>query len=337
MATIADIAKAAGVSDMTVSRVLNGNADYRRPTFRKRAERIRALADSLGYRPNAAARAARTGQFNAVTLLLSSNNRRSKLPEHMLEGIHDALEEQDLSLNLVRLPDEQLIDDGIVPRLLRERSSDGLLIDYIYDIPPRMIELIERHDVPAVWYNVDRDTNAVCPDDLQAGRLATELLLQAGHRRITYVSHNLTDETPHYSVLDRLRGYEQAMRDAGLTPRASTHRPGKFTFHDMFINWLREPDRPTAVVAYSPSMVAGVLLASTEVGLRFPDDLSLITFASEPYGLLRPLDTLLVPLHRVGRAGVEMLTGRVLAGLSMPTQRFPFTHHRGDSIRPPAL
>jgi DNA-binding LacI/PurR family transcriptional regulator len=328
--TIQDIAMRANVSPRAVSYALNGTGRISQVT----RKRVRALADQLGYRTNTAARTTRTGRFGAVGLLLSSREGRSNLPSRLLAGIHDALARHDLMLNLVQLPDDNFTDSTSIPRILREKACDGLLVDFILGVPQRMLELINEHRVPAVFMNSRHDADAVYPDDFQAGQIATRKLIDAGHRRIAYVSHDISHETPHYSVMDRRAGYESAMLEAGLATLTSTHRRSKHEFLDVFTGWLTSPDRPTAVVTYSPSMVAVSMVAAARLGLRFPEDLSIVTFASQPFGLVRDIDTLITPEEEMGRLAVEMLLTRINDGQHTPSRRLAFTWSPGESIAP---
>ncbi len=279
MVTLTDIAEAADVSPNTVSRALQPGVVYRRPTFQKRAEHIRQLAEQMGYRPNTAARATREGRFHNVALLLSTSSHRSHLSEPMLAGIHDALAQREMSLTLVRLPDETLTDEAEVPKLLRERGCDGMLIDYTHGIPAPLESLIEQHQVPAIWLNTKRPTDAIYPDDLGAGRLAAEHLLGRGFQRIAYLGHIFEADEKHYSETDRAAGYREAVRAAGLEPTVVTHLRSPER-----IDWLiprLAAGQVDAVVCYGQKNVGETVAAA--YGARVdPADLGLTVFGDAP-------------------------------------------------------
>jgi LacI family transcriptional regulator len=309
MATLEEVAAAAGVSRNTVSRVLNGKTKAVWPSIAERAERIRRAAAKLGYRPHGAARAMSRGRFGCAALLLSTEPGRSTLPKALLDGVHDALVRHDMHLTVARLPDEKLTSEGFVPKVLREWTADGLLINYNRDIPQKMVGLIERHSLPAIWLNCKRKSDCVHPDDLGAGRMATEHLIALGHRMIAYVHYSPADEEPrHYSEVDRQAGYEKAMRSAGLAPRVLRPAPreGELDLLGFTRPWLSGRDRPTAVVAYGhPSLVQ---YAAATMGLRVPDDLSVVCFAERrPDALGSRVTTAIVPAFEMGSEGVEML------------------------------
>jgi len=340
LATITDIAKAAGVSHMTVSRVLNG-AEYQRPTFAKRARKIRRLAQEMGYRPNASARAVRSGRFEAITLLMSADPGNSELPKKMFYGIEAAASEADLAVNLNIVPDDQLTDDAFVPKALREWHSDGLLINYHKRPPESLQALIDGYAIPSIFLNLDADHDSVRPDDRGAGRAATEHLLALGHRRITYVGYSYKKHDWHYSEIERRDGYADAMIDAGLKPvcidryHAAMGGPGPYL--DVWTEALASTDRPTAIVCYGPDVdVSVVHHAAERAGLRVPRDLSIVTFAGSPAFNALGIDTWLVPEHEVGYVGLQLLQERIRRpDKTLPAKKLPFTLEPGESVAPP--
>ena len=340
MPTIADIAKVAGVSDMTVSRVLNGKADYRRPTFAKRADNIRKLASEMGYRPNAFAQGVRSGRFGTFGLLLGTDPERSALPLPLLRGIYDGLHERGLNLTLALLPDEKLAGQGEVPRLLQEQMADGLLINYTDHMPAGMVETIRRDQVPAVWINVQLPDNCVYPDDRNAGRHAAEHLLAMGHRRIAFVdlSHRPSDPAIHYSAHDRYGGYAEAMREAGLTHRRcwTEERDDPARRAAFALSVLTDHDRPTAVITLGQTNTVPLLVAAARAGLELPRDLSMICFEQDLHAIVDPvLATMVIPQDRVGREAVDMLDRQVnKPGRPVDARAVPYTFNPGDSCRP---
>ena len=105
--TIKQIAKAAGLSVPTISQVLNNTGRISDKT----RKHVWKVCDELGYKPNASARAIRTGRFGAVTILLSREEHSSFLPRQLLDGINDEIVQRNLSLNIAQLPNAKLIDE----------------------------------------------------------------------------------------------------------------------------------------------------------------------------------------------------------------------------------
>jgi LacI family transcriptional regulator len=315
MATIADIAKLAGVSDVTVSRILNGKADYRRPTFAKRAAKIHELAREMGYRPNASAMAVRSGRFGTVALLLSADRTWSMLPDQLLAGIRAGLTERDLHLLVEAMSDDVLTSEAVVPKLLRELTCDGLLINYNTNIPPEMLRLIDSYNLPSIWINSKQPHDCVYPDDYQAGATITRHLLSMGHRRIVFGDFNSpTDRVGHYSQTDRFAGYASIMRDAGLPPRrvGDRYALGAGRIVDVFMETLREDTRPTAFVCYGPEDASAAFMAARLLSLSVPQDLSLACFMERTHELLgMRFATMILPESAVGREAVRMLMTKI--------------------------
>ena len=335
--TLTDVAKAAGVSYVTVSRVLNSNTNYRRPTFAKRAERIRKLAKDMGYRPNAAARATVRGRFDTVGLMLSTHHSRSILPEPMLNAIADALAARGLRLSIDKLPDDKLVQEGVVPDLLRAWSVDGLLINYNAIIPDKLIELVDAYGLPAVWLNSKQTHDCVYPDDEQAGRVATEHLLELGHTRIAFVHYG---GWSHYSTPARRAGYEQAMRAAGREPQTVTEPDmNAADKRRAAADWLRGPDRPTAAVVYGVATLWPLnLAAQVDVGLRVPEDLSLVCFdnASLWHGDIH-VSVARLPSASMADRAVELLLERIAdPAVTHDPLCLPCRMEPGNTTAPPA-
>lgn len=184
-------------------------------------QRVVEAALKMGYRPNAAAKAVSTGQFNAIGLLMSRHHCQSTVFGHTLRGIHDVLDAQGIHLAITFVDDERLTNGEELPKILGQAMVDGLLLNYTHDIPTRMVELIAQHQLSAVWINSKQPTNCVYPDDHGGAHAATTRLLALGHRRICYMDMTAAlEESPewHYSRRDRRDGYLQAMRDAGHEP-----------------------------------------------------------------------------------------------------------------------
>ncbi len=337
-----DIADRLGVARPTVSTVLSGASSNTRVSQALR-DRVRNVALEMGYRPNAAAKAIARGKFGGAGLITSVERMRSNLPPDLLWGITHALESMGMHLVLAALPDEQLTDGGNLPRMLSEWMIDGLLINYNKQIPPAMGAVIQRHAIPSVWLNVKQDWDSVYPDDQQASRLATRLLLDAGHRRIAYTGnlHPTGVGLLHYSEVDRHAGYEQAMNEAGLTPDViERDRFGRqpSAGREYWLERLAGADHPTAVVAYGRPTLDAVVLAAERLGMDIPGQLSLVTFGDWPQSLGRRIDTILIPQEAMGRAAVDMLFEKVrrpqaaIASVSLPA-----SHFAGQTIEPPRL
>jgi LacI family transcriptional regulator len=340
--TIREIAARVGVSNQVVSMVLNGGRSSVRASEKTRTKILHAAA-ALGYRPNASARAIREGQTRAIALLLSAARAHSNLPASMLDGVHDELQDHDYHLMIAKLPDEKLTNEGFVPKLLRQWMVDGLLVNYHYDIPERMKRLILDHQIPSIWINSKQEYDCVYPDDFSAGKAATQLLLERGHRRIAYVdyAHTLADAGEHYSAQDRCSGYREAMRDAGLS-QVVVRRPddpGSPDRVQRIVSLLKQSDRPTAFIGYSQHHLWSAWAAALTLGLRVPADVSLVAFGDASVDYLGlTVTTLVVPQTEVGRVASRMILQKISQpGTTIAPAVVPFTAAPGDSVVAPAL
>lgn len=335
-ATLKQIAEAAGVSVSTVSHIMGTRGALYAPQTR---EKVMRLADELGYRPNAFARAVRSGRFGSVSLLLSNNPAHSSLIPSLMAGIHDALEQHELHMSLAMLSDHKLTDPEFVPRILRQWMADGLLIAYFHEIPEPFRDLLAGHRIPSVWINSNVETNGVDTDNFDGGKRATEHLLHLGHERIAFVDY--TVPVAKGSLMhERYKGYAAAMRAAGLSVRriggkSSTPRGERL---DKSREWLARDDRPTALVCFSESTALPVLQAALMQGLAVPSDLSLVTFGNEPLdssGI--HVTSMVVPFYDMGCRAVAMLTRKMAQpDDEQPREVLPFVLDSGDTCCPPS-
>lgn len=328
-----DIAREAGVSQTTVSFVLNGRMDM--PISPVTRERVLRTAREMGYRPNRSARAIQSGKFGCVALLGSTITRRSVLPTLLSDGILDALAEHNLHLLLARLPDTALTDKDFVPTILREWTADGLLVNYNSDVPAAMEALLEENRLPCIWVNARRGADCVYPDDKGAARSATEKMAVLGHTRIAFVQYT---GVTHYSAQDREDGYREAMAAQGFAPQVILPEKGLIGLTEAEELLGKEKgQQPTAFLCYAPEAAATLMYAAARQGLTVPYDISLMTFHENAYKATgQPIDAMTLPEYQMGRASVEMLLQKITDPASaLPPRALPCEHGAGQTIGPP--
>jgi LacI family transcriptional regulator len=325
-----DIAKRAGLSLTTVRQILSGRGDRYRAATR---DRILALASDMGYRSHAGALAISTGRFRCLAMVTSVVSSRSVWSGPLWEGLQLRLMQDDYHLAVTCLPDAPLSQEDTPPKLLREQMADALLMNYTYDLPAGLLTALEQHAVPAVWINRRLDHDAVYPDDRGAGRAATEAMLAAGHRRITYCSSH---GDSHFSDPARAQGYADAMHAAGLPPEYCLGNAGRDAWMVQAKAVLSAPNRPTALVGYSPHSVYPFALIAASLGLAVPRDLSLATFSGYTANDIGPeLSTWIVPQKAMGTAVADLALTLLSDGCPQPSRCVPFTDVSGASIAPP--
>ncbi len=332
------IANRLGVSRFTVSSALSGKGRISEQTRMQVLE----AAESLGYRTHHAAQATRSGKTGCIALVASTDYGRSSLPHQLIEGLQSELLAHDLHLILAQMPDEQLARRGTLPKFMRQTLCDGLIINYTDHIPNGMLQALREDPIPSVWINTKQPTDCVYPDDRHGGRIATEALIEQGHRQIAYVdySHGLDNTDPHYSSVDRAMGCTDAMEAAGLQPRL-IRPPTTLSAADRLAfsrRWISQPDRPTAVVCYSATSVAiRTVFAAISQGLNVPGDLAIASIDDHPDSTTGiEFATAVVPQLEMGRQAVALLRQKIAdPDRTLAPAAIPFTFDTGHTCVPP--
>jgi len=305
--TIQDIARLAGVSKATVSRVLNHKPDVDPET----RERILRIMDEHEYVPNIAAAGLAGGRPRLVGVLVPSLTW-PLMPQIML-GIGEGVEPSSYEVVLYSMSQNQ-DRSAIIDRILAAKLTSGLLAVFP---GPSSEHLKELHDqgFPVVMMD-DQGQPGEMPwigTDNRAGAYsAVRHLLDLGHRRIGHIQG-----PSHYQVSrDRFRGYCDALREVGLTPDPELLSRGDFkppSGRVAGLELLRKSERPTAIFAGNDEMAYGVLAAAEEVGLHVPEDLAVVGLDDiAPSQHVRPaLTTVRQPLYEMGRRGMELLLSLV--------------------------
>ena len=331
--TQAELANELGLSRMTVQRALAGYQGVSEAT----RKRVMEAAQNHGYRPNAAARSIRTGKFGNVALLGSAEEGPGYLPRLLLSGAQQVAQENDICVMVSEHSREEFETQDFEPRVLSQWSTDGILINNQQEISDRLFEQVKAYKLPAVWLNVKLKANCVRPDDMAAGHRAATMLMDAGHKHIGYISHH---GERHYSIEDRGEGVAKAVTDAGLKLTFNKHYDGFSICLGMenVMQWMDSPNRPTAVVCYEQQEAVSVYAAAMKLGLRIPEDLSIVSFGSSPCRIATglPISTLVVPFEQVGRAAMAMLLDWIDTGEEENEPvALPFEYDEAGSIVPP--
>lgn len=311
MPTLEDIADNAGVSKSLVAEVLSGRQKVSRPRAIARADLIRKIAKDMGYVPNHAAVAMSTGRFHSISFLSGADHGTAGVNEKLMVGIWEGLQDRDFYLSCAQLPHQQLVGDQVLPRLLRQMASDGFLIDYRGDLPEELANKIDEHGLPAIWLNEKRPHDCVYPDDEQGSILATRYLLERGSKKIAFLGFG---QSTHFSVKARRKGYSRAMLDAGFSPLDVS--PREYVRQEerqaYLIDLLRSANRPEALVCYSPGAALPAYTASLTLGLKTPDELSIVSFNHERLCVAGvPITTMSIPVRRIGSLGVNELIEKI--------------------------
>jgi LacI family transcriptional regulator len=307
-ARIADVAARAGVGVATVSRVLNGRANVRPATRDRVLDAIR----TLNYRPSSVARNLSLQRTMVIGALLPWFTNPSAVQR--VRGIVDGLSGSAYDLMVFDIESEdrqrrafELFDRG--------DRADGLLV--VSTNPPDLeVERINAAGLPCILVDaVHASLPSIAVDDVAGGEMATRHLIELGHRRIALIG----DPPPEFRFdwsRDRTRGYEQALSRAGIDVRPEYVREGTRLLHvarGIAAELLALPERPTAVFAASDTQAIGAIEAARALGIRIPEELSVIGFDDIEVASYVGLTTVRQPLFESGRRGAELLL-RALSG-----------------------
>ncbi|MEL6150257.1 MAG: LacI family DNA-binding transcriptional regulator [Chloroflexota bacterium] len=308
--TIRDVAKTAGVGIATVSRVLNGSEQVRPDT----RQRVLEAIDSLGYVPNDAARqlsGGKTMDIGIVTPFFTVPSFSERLA-----GIQQMLwdSQYDLVLHSVSSPRKL---EGKLVSLLRQNRVDGVILL----TPPRLPADI--HDINPNIPIVVLDSHYFkdsCPgiliDDVRGGRIATEYLIEHGHRHIGFIGDEPEDDFGFTSTTHRYRGYQVAMQRAELPLRDDwcfLGSIGHAAARKHARTLLSLPQRPTAVFATSDIKAFDVINVAQEMGLRVPEDIAVIGFDDIEASRYMKLTTVRQHLYDGGRQAAATLLDMLAA------------------------
>ncbi len=301
--TIFDVARAAGVSYSTVSRIAN-NYEFVKPTTR---ERVEAAMRELGYVANVQARSLAGGRSQVIGLLVY--DLASSYLVEIVRGIDDELSQLDYDLMLSTTHRRKHKEASVVSRLA-QGVVDGLLIVLPRNLEAYVADLSQQH-FPYVLIDYtggDRASNAVRATNRVGGQAATDYLVGLGHRRIGCITGPLSVGCAQ----ERLDGYAAALQAHGLAYDPALVVDGDFlepSGHTALRTLLTLDQPPTAIFASSDSMAIGAIRAAAEAGLRIPADLSIIGFDDIPEAAADAvaLTTIRQPLQEMGRIAVRLL------------------------------
>jgi LacI family transcriptional regulator len=271
--TIKDVALEAAVGVSTVSMILNNHSEtYNAKTVR----RVKDAALKLDYAPNFGARAIKLNRFQAIGLIISDTESRSYTPEGVLQGIMKGLKRHHHRLNVIMVSDEELQKPDLVKQITSEGFIDGLICNYSSpEMPAVWHDIVSSFHVPTVYFNNNRFSPSVRPDDYQVGYDGVCHLYGLGHRRIAFYAH----VSGHYSRAERCRGWREACRELKLTGADDCPEDGLEICDETGLGIIRElPEylRPTALIASGITEYHALQGFLQENGWLIPEKISVL-------------------------------------------------------------
>ncbi|MEW9552260.1 LacI family DNA-binding transcriptional regulator [Nonomuraea sp. NPDC050783] len=308
-ATLADVARLAGVSPTTASKVLNGRSDVGART----RELVLGIMAEIGYKPTAA----RHEQPRDRTLVTVLDIVESRYAGTVLQGILVAATAARAEL-LLRLPPDGPVSTSRTAALtwLEEQKASGVVgvIALAVAVPDTVLLAAADLAVPVVTIDPIDTTESrlvsIGATNWAGGRSATEHVLRLGHRRIAWIGGPLGSAPS----LERFHGYQAALDSAGIAPDRALVRHEAFSVEAGLrhgLDLLTLPERPTAVVAGNDEIAVGVLAAAKELRIAVPGELSVTGFDDTPQTewTTPRLTSVRQPLVGMGRMAVETVLG----------------------------
>jgi DNA-binding LacI/PurR family transcriptional regulator len=304
VATIADVAQAAGVSIATVSRVLSpGPRPY--PVRAETAERVRAAAAALNFIPSPLARGLATNRSGLLGLLVP--DLADPHYPHIASGVEDSARAAELAVlicNTLGSPDR--LADYL--RLLHARHVDAIVLCGGSTLGPAELATLEASSAPVVLIGRPTEPSRlpfVSIDNLKAAREATVHLLAAGRTRIAHLGGPATQTT----MLDRADGYRWAMADAALPPLVveTSGSPEDGLRHARALLERPPGQRPDAIFAATDRLALAVLAAAADLDVRVPRQLGVVGFDDLPLApYFRPaLSSVAQPARQLGDLAIQ--------------------------------
>jgi len=329
---LADIAEKVNLSKMAVSQIIQGTGSFRPET----RERVLEMSRTLGYHVNQAARAMRKGSFDTIGLVIRDESFHIDMPATIIKGIAAELYKNGLKLILVQATNDVLNNKNSMVGISSSYMVDGLIVNCWGTIPDELREIADKTAFPASWINTDSPHNSVRPDDKGAGRIATEYLLHMGHRKIGYVDCSAGPAAGHFSSPERLSGYIDAMKAAGLPCRIFSRNLDREKRFEELSELFSNAGQATAFVTNGDFAAQPLILRAMSLGFKVPEDLSVICIGGTTSSLGISITNLPFPEIEIGSMSVKMLLGRISKkNCPLPSILIPFGEINGKSCAPP--
>ncbi len=310
-----DIAKLAGVSQSTVSLVINQMSGAK--VSAETRKRVLRIAREIGYPVERHGHGSDSPQQRNLIVYLTDELSTSPHAMQTIDGARDAAWEHDCLLSVFATRSDPEYESAVLGRMLANPALLGVVYATIFTRAVTVPALLAP--IPTVLLNChtkDRLYSSVVPSEVLGGFAATTHLLDAGHRRIGLVNGEGWIE----AAAERLKGYRQALSTRDIPFDPTLVREGDWQVssgHEHALSLLRLPDPPTALFCANDLMAVGALEAVTELGLAVPENVSVVGYDDQDIARYTqpPLTTVLLPNYEMGRWAAESLIAQVNGGV----------------------
>ncbi len=319
--TIKTIAKLAGVSHVTVSRALRGYPDISAAT----TEKIRTIAQEIGYTPNAFARSLSTKRASSIGMIVPSMGADTIYNE-VFQSVSRAAAEQGLSV-LLGSCDRSIELEASFSRLMCENRVGAIIVASVSSDVSHIKRICEGL-VPIIFTGgktIDEEENCIAADYRHSGRIAVEHLYELGHRDIAFFVYHPDNQT----IAQKTEGYKEAMEAHGLIPTVYWEGDSSDTFSagkSLTERLISEKKLPTAIWCASDLMAMGVLDALKVHNIFVPAQISVMGHDDLFLGRMSfiSLTTIALPKEEIGRESVRMAISLMGEGEQILPQKMIF-------------
>ena len=314
MSTINDVARRAGVSPVTVSRVINDTGNVSIAT----REKVERAIEDLGYVPSVMARSLRSKRTRTLALIVSDIT--NPFWTTIARGVEDAAQSHDYSVFLYNTDENPLKQRRCLDVVAAQRVDGAIIAPY--DSDARNLATLRQRNIPTVI--VDRrlegwEVDSVYSDSVSGARALVQHLIGLGHTRIAMLAGPANTSTAQ----DRTTGYCMALAEAGISVDRRLIKQGEYRItsgEELAYQVLDEGLKPTAIFAANNTIAMGVIQALGKRGLRIPQDVALVAFDDLPHlSALFPFLTVVVqPAYDMGVNAAQLLLSRLDSEVSLP-------------------
>ncbi|MGN7292553.1 LacI family DNA-binding transcriptional regulator [Rhizobium sp. SAFR-030] len=311
-----DVARVAGVSQSSVSLVLNQMTGAR--ISAETQQKVREAAHSIGYRLPGERHEPLRDPVTEKTKIAFIVDEISTSPHPVvsLDGARDHAFEQGILVSAHATRSNKDLEDAILRSVAADPAVVGVIYATIFTRGVKLPELLKG--IPTVLLNCTTDGRqhmAIVPGEVSGGFAATAHLTGLGHRRIAFIN----GEPWMDAAIDRLKGYKQALATADIAFDETLVRNGDWLpslGYEAALDLMSLPERPTAILCGNDLMAIGALEAASERGLRVPEDISIMGYDDQELARYThpPLTTIVLPNYEMGQKAAEMLIDMVLHG-----------------------
>ncbi|MDC7244817.1 MAG: LacI family DNA-binding transcriptional regulator [Sphaerochaetaceae bacterium] len=310
MVTLKDVAQKAGVSEATVSLVLNERPGVSPKTRAK----VLALAHELGYSPNAVARSLAMNKTSTIGLVVT--DIENPFYGSLVHFLSEHAQKQNYSLLIAASGDEIENEDSIINVFL-SRQVDGIIIVPSQNVRTnyQIFKMLKKRDIPfvfAVSYYPEYGDAFVMTDYRAGSYKLTKYLLSLGHKKIVHLT-GPNSEAPLNK--ERIRGYHEALDECGLADKSEIISCSKADFFSGYqeVKQLLSVEKPDAIISINDIMILGARKAISEAGYKVPKDISIAGYDDVSFASIieTPLTTVKQNIEEIARLSIDLVIKKI--------------------------